>query len=317
MKSTTPTPANIDGVTLPQRAVLVVNARSRRGREWYDQAHANLKESGLDLEGSYACSRPAEVFERIRAAVKKQVPLIIVGGGDGTLSSAAKEIVGGKSTLGVLPMGTGNAFARDLGIDSDAAKACEVLLTGKVRSVDLGEVNGRYFVNVASVGLTTLIASGLTDDAKKRLGRMVYAFAIARAVLATKPFQAKLTTDEGTQEHTTLQFVVSSGRFHAGPFPVTPDAQITDRRLNGYLLATNRKSVLLKYALHLWGGRQVNLPEVHSFTTKEGRLETGRAMRVTIDGEISEKTPLSFRIMPGVLPVVVPQGFEDGLRNSV
>jgi len=298
-----------DAEPTPKRAVLIANRRSRRGAEWFDQADQCLREGDLDLIASHPCEKPEEVFRHIKQAVKDEVPLIIVGGGDGTLSSAASEIVGSKSVLGVLPLGTGNAFARDLEIPADPQRACEILRTGKVEAVDLGKTGDRFFVNVATVGLTTRIAEELTDDAKRRLGRMVYAFAIFRAVLKAQPFKAKLTTDEGVEEHTTLQFVVSSGRYHAGPFPVTPDAEITDRRLNGYLLNASRKSVLLKYALHLWGGRQVDLPEVHAFSTKKGRLEAEPAKRVTIDGEVTHKTPLDFAIQPAAIRVIVPQEF--------
>lgn len=298
-----------DSSELPTEAILVVNCGSRRGKEWYDRATDALAKSGLKLRGAHSCSKPGESIGLIKRAVKDGTPLIIVGGGDGTLSSAAEVLVNSESILGVLPMGTGNAFARDLGIPPDPERAIEILTTGKLARVDLGLANKKLFVNVATVGLTTRIAEGLTGESKRRLGRMVYAFAVARAVALMKPFKARLTTDEGTDEYTTMQFVVGSGRFHAGPFPVTPDAEITDRMLNGYVLATTRKGVLLKYALHLWGGHQVNLPEVHAFSTKEGRLETTPAKRITVDGEISDHTPLDFKVLPSALRVIVPQEF--------
>lgn len=249
------------------------------------------------------------MLAQIQASVSEKVPLIIIGGGDGSLSLASKALVGSESVLGVLPLGTGNAFARDLGIPAQVEEACKILVEGKVDAVDLGKIRDRYFVNVATAGLTTRIAEGLTYAAKRRLGRMVYAFALVRAVAITEPFLARLTTDDGVFEHKTLQFVVGSGRFHGGPFPVTPSAQITDRLLNGYLLASVSKGALLKFALHLWGGRQVNLPEVHAFTTKKGKLETSPSVRLTIDGEVGGRTPVEFAVAPGALNVVVPQSF--------
>ncbi len=292
--------------------MLIVNTKSRRGKEWASEAHDRLSDSELELVGSYKFSHAEQVLNQIKASVRERIPLIIVGGGDGSLSMASKEIVGSESVLGVLPLGTGNAFARDLGIPSQVEAACKILVEGKVDAVDLGKIRDRYFVNVATAGLTTRVAEELTDEAKRRLGRMVYAFALVRAVATAKPFLAKLTTDEGVFEHKTLQFVVGSGRFHGGPFPVTPTAQITDRLLNGYLLASGSKGALLKFALHLWGGRQVNLPEVHSFTTKKGKLETSPSVRLTIDGEVGGRTPFEFEIAPGALHVVVPQSFGLG-----
>lgn len=299
-----------DDASQPKRAVLIVNTKSRRGKEWFPQVDARLRESNVELLNSWPCKRPQDVFKHIKDAVKEEVPYILVGGGDGTLSSAMTDIVGSKSVLGVIPLGTGNAFARDLGIQASVDAASDVIANGKVCAIDLGMVHGRYFVNVATVGLTTRIAEQLTDEAKRRLGRFVYAFAIMRALSRVKPFRSVLTTDAGRQEFDALQFVVSSGRFHAGPFPVTPEAHITDCHLNGYILEGRTKGPLFRYALSLWGGRQVNLPEVYAFSTTKGRLETTPRKLVTVDGEISERTPLEFKVAPRAAKVLVPQTFE-------
>jgi diacylglycerol kinase (ATP) len=252
---------------------------------------------------------PARIPIEVRAAIKAQVPLVIVGGGDGTLSMVAKDMCGSSSILGVLPLGTGNAFARDLGIAADVREASEVLVRGKVAAVDLGRIDGNYFVNVATVGVTTRIAESLTDEMKKRFGRMVYAIAVFKAVSRVRPFVARITTPDEELTFETLQVVLSNGRHHAGPFPVTPDAHITDRRINGYALTTNKRSVLLKFALRLWGGRHVDLPEVTSFQTTRGRLETQPRKMMTVDGEISLHTPVDFEIAPKAIKVVVPQSF--------
>jgi diacylglycerol kinase (ATP) len=188
--------------------------------------------------------------------------------------------------------------------------ASDTLINGKIAQVDLGRAGDDYFVNVATVGLTTRIAEELSDEAKKRFGRMVYAFAVFRALSRIRPFKATLLTAEESLSFETLQVVIGNGRFHAGPFPVTPDAQITDRKLSGYALTTNKRSVLFRYALRLWGGRHVDMPEVTAFQTTQGRLETFPPKLVTVDGEISLRTPLEFSVAPKAVRVVVPQSFE-------
>lgn len=297
-----------------RQAVLICNAQSRRGREWYPAVQRKLLEGGFELLFSEDVRKPANIRPLVAKAVKDKVPLIIVGGGDGTMSACATELKGSESVLGVLPLGTGNAFARDLGIPADVDGACQVLADGTPRSVDLGITCDRHFVNVATVGLTTLIAEELNDDQKKRFGRFVYAIAVARAVSKIRPFHAKLTRDGKVEEFDTMQVVFGSGRFHAGPFPVTPDAEITDHFLHGYTLRTTTKGALLKYALSLWGGRHVMLPEVESFTLKKARLETSPKERVVIDGEIGQHTPIDVAIDPGALRVLVSRDFPGDQR---
>jgi YegS/Rv2252/BmrU family lipid kinase len=309
LKSTT-TPLDHAQTQLPRDAVLIVNARSRRGREWFPLVKDALEEEGIRLHRALDLRDPSRIGVEVQSAVEAKVPLVVVGGGDGTFSLVAKHMAGSSSILGVLPLGTGNAFARDLEIPVDPQGASEVLLRGKVADVDLGRAGNDFFVNVATVGLTTRIAEQLSDEAKRRFGRMVYAIAIMRAVTRVRPFKATLLTPEEAISFETLQVVISSGRHHAGPFPVTPEAHITDRHLSGYALTTNKRSVLLKYALSLWGGRHVDLPEVTAFRTTRGRLETLPPKLVTVDGEIKLRTPLDFAVAPKAIRVAVPLDFK-------
>ena len=295
---------------MSEKAVLIVNTKSRRGRECFALAQTELRAKGIDVTSALACRDPKQVPVAVRQAVERGASLVVVGGGDGTLSSIVGTFVGTKSVLGVLPLGTGNEFARDLTIPTDVAGACDVVASGQVTAVDLGIVNGHYFVNVATVGLTTLIALELTNEAKKRFGKFVYLFAVARALARVRPFQATISAEGETQTCKTLQVVIGNGRFHAGPFPLAPDASITDGKLVVYALAGTSRWDLLRYALNLPGGHHVELPNVPAMVTKGGRLETSPIERVTVDGEISQRTPLEFGVAPGALNVKTPIGFK-------
>ena len=292
-----------------RRAALICNAKSRRGAEWFPAVRAKLLEEGFELVVSEDLKDPSKIRPMVEKAAADKIPLIIVGGGDGTMSSTAEVLSKSSSVMGVLPMGTGNAFARDLGIPSDVEGACRVLVEGSACDVDLGIVGNKHFVNVVTVGLTTRIAESLDDQAKKKLGRFVYAFAIARAVAGLKPFRATLTKPDGVETFETMQIVFGSGRFHAGPFPVTPDAEITDNVLHGYALKGANKSSLLKYAFSLWGGRHVKLPEVEEFRIKKATLDTQPKQRVVIDGEVAQRTPIDLAVDPAALRVMVARDF--------
>lgn len=292
-------------------AYVLVNAHSRRGRAWYSPAVRALEQGPLNIAFAHAYKNADQLVGAAREAVAKGVPRVIVGGGDGTISSIVGAFVGQKSVLGILPLGTGNMFARDLGIPSDVQAACSIVAYGKPRPVDLGIVGDEYFINVATVGLTTKIAEALTGNQKRTLGRAAYLVALVRGVFRLRRFTARLEIDEGVREFSTIQVVVGNGRFHAGPFPLAPDASITDGKLNVYAVANASPMGLLRLALHLPSGRHVHLDEVPAFTTSRLRLTTEPSKRVTIDGEISARTPIEFGIAPAAIQVMTPAEFKQ------
>lgn len=291
--------------------MLFVNTKSRRGKDWFAKAKSCLQANGVCLEECVAVRNPAQITTVVQGAISRKIPLVIIGGGDGTLSAVARYFVGSDSVMGVLPLGTGNAFARDLGIETDVAKACDVMVHGKVAAVDLGIAGDDYFLNVATVGLSTLVARELTNDAKHSWGQLVYLIALWRALLKVKPFVANLITDQGEQTIETLQIVIGNGRFHAGPFPLDPNASITDGKLIVYAVVGTSRWELLRYATNLFTGRQVKLPDVPTYWTTQGELRTTPRQRVTVDGEIIFDTPLRFGISSGVLQVMVPTSFGE------
>lgn len=268
-----------------------------------------LQEEGLSLKEAHDFKDPQQIGPTVARNVKEKVPLIIVGGGDGTFSAVAKHFIGSESVLGVLPLGTGNSLARDLGIAADVDAACEVLVSGKVAKIDLGAINEEIFVNVATIGLTTGIAQALSDEAKKKLGRFVYAVAICKAFWGLKPFEITIETPERKETLRTLQVVIGSGKFHAGPFPLSPDASITDGKLRLYALDSCSRLSLLKYAVNLPGGQFTKLNEIESFAAKGGKISTRPVKRVTVDGEVKLSTPFTFGIKHEAIQVMVPAEF--------
>jgi diacylglycerol kinase (ATP) len=293
----------------PRRGVLIVNSRSRRGKLWFEASKTTLESMGIDLLSAATFRTMPELVAEVTRSIEAGVPLVVIGGGDGTFSAVARLFAHRKTVMGVLPLGTGNAFARDLGVPGDLSEACEVIASGKVSEVDLGTIGDRSFLNIATVGLSTMIAQELTQESKRRFGKAVYGVALLRALLRVRPFVARLESTEGVLEFETLQLVIGNGRFHAGPFPISPDASLLDGRLHIYALATRSRSAFFRLALHLRSGRQGDLPEVHALSTGSGRLDTSPPQQVTVDGEVCLRTPVSFRVSPGALHVITPQGF--------
>lgn len=292
-----------------KEAVLLVNSRALKGVEWLELAQKALVEKGFELKSAEGFSKAKDLFARAKEEAEND-RLVIVGGGDGTISAVAGILAHSKATLGVLPMGTGNAFARDLKVPTDIDEAVDILVNGMVTEVDLGVCDGQYFVNVVTAGLTGVIAQTLTVPLKRRFGRFTYAIALAKALKASKPFLAKIETENGVTEINAIQLVIGSGRYHGGPLPLSPLAAITDGALRLYAVQAEGSANLLKYALLLPTGFQGVLKTVHSENTTGGTLTTSPEMPVVVDGEINRKTPIKFSIDHLALKVMVPKSFK-------
>jgi diacylglycerol kinase (ATP) len=294
----------------PRTAALFVNAKSRRGEELFTLARQQLKDRGLHLVEASSFTHNGDLQEAVKRQIDAGTPLIITGGGDGTMSSVAHLFAHQKAVLGVLPLGTGNAFARDLGLNGELDHACEAIVNGKVASVDMGLIGDRQFLNVATVGLTTLIACGLNPHLKRAFGKAVYVVSILGALSRLQPFMVKLQLPDGLESFECLQLVIGNGRFHAGPFPISPDATITGGFLAVYALATKNRSSFVRFALHMVNGTHVGLSDVKYFRVQSGILDTAPSQEITVDGEICFRTPRSFSMAERALHVVVPQEFN-------
>jgi len=290
--------------------VLLVNVKSRNGADWFPQVQNRLLAGGLDLQDARRFRDTKDLGKAVDYYIEQGVPLVMVGGGDGTFSAVAHHFARRQTVLGVLPLGTGNSFARDLQISETLDGACDAILNGKVACVDMGLIGNREFVNLATIGLSTKIAMGLDDRAKKQLGKTVYLASLVKALATVEPFHVRLDLPGQVEEFESLQVVIGNGRFHAGPFQISPDASLTAGWLSIYALASPHKSAFFKLALHMVMGGKLNLTDVKVFRAQSGTVSTVGPKWVTVDGEVAMTTPVKFGIAAGALRVAVPKTFE-------
>ena len=159
-----------------RRAVLVVNTRSRHGARAYSEAKRRLAEAGMVLDAAYPVRHAERLPEIVREEIAKGRKFIIIGGGDGTISSVVDHYAYTNVVFGVLPLGTANSFARTLGIPLDLTGAIDVLVNGKVANIDLGKINDDYFANGSSIGMPAIVGRATPHSLKKWLGRGAYAW---------------------------------------------------------------------------------------------------------------------------------------------
>jgi diacylglycerol kinase (ATP) len=292
-------------------AALIVNARSRAGEKAFEQAAQLLESLGVEVGVSYALGDPTRLPETVQEAVGEGHNPIILGGGDGSVSSTVDFLAHHDITLGVLPLGTANDFARTLEIPSDLEAACETIAHGKVVDIDLGLAGDNFYVNVASVGLGVEATRSLSPRLKKSIGPLAYPVAAIRTFFKHEPFAARLFFPDEDHEPVDygrlLQVAVGNGRFYGGGMVIAPGAGIDDRSLDIYAIRLGRRRDLVGVARYLKSGDFVRNESVDHFRTRRVLLETEPELPVNVDGELVAQTPEEFSVASNALHVIVPK----------
>jgi diacylglycerol kinase (ATP) len=240
---------------------------------------------------------------------------VVLGGGDGTLNAAAPALKETGLPMGILPLGTANDLARSLGIPADATDAARIIAQGRLRRIDLGEVNGHLFFNVASIGFSAELAQELRAEAKRRWGKLGYAIAAFRLLRHARPFTAWITQDGEVRRVKTLQISVGNGRHYGGGMTVASSARPDDGKLDIYSLEVAHWWRLLALLPYLRLGTHGQWRDVRSFQALECRVVTRRPMPINTDGELSATTPAHFRLWPRCIRVFAPaQNSSDQLQ---
>jgi YegS/Rv2252/BmrU family lipid kinase len=234
------------------------------------------------------------------------VDLVVVGGGDGTVNAAAPGLLDTGLPLGILPLGTANDLARTLGLPLDLEAAVGVVAGGRTRRIDLGEVNGHPYFNVASIGFGVDLTHALTSDAKRRWGPLGYAVAGLRVLRRLRPFHADIEVGGERHRTRTVHLAVGNGPHYGGGMTVSRDASICDGRLDVYSLEVESVWKLLMLLPALRSGRTANWTEIRTIQGREIRVATRRERSVNADGEIVTHTPAVFRVRHGAVEVCVP-----------
>jgi len=290
---------------LPKQAILVVNTASRKGAEAFEPAREKLAAAGIDLIDARAVTNPAKLKDEVRQAVGK-APMVIVGGGDGTLSSTIDFFKDRDTVFAILPLGTANSFARALGIPLDLEGAVEVIARGRQRRIDLGCINGDYFGNSAAIGLSPMIAKTVPPKLKKYLGRLGYGLWAAKVGLGFRPFRLKIGYGKTQATLWATEVRVANGGYFGG-VELVEDAELDSGEMIVQVVTGKSSRNLMKN----WVSNMLRLRNRDEWQAeiraKRIRLETDPVMDVTIDGELATKTPITVTVAPKAVAIAAPK----------
>lgn len=234
----------------------------------------------------------AESFAR-RASADTGTRAVIVAGGDGTINEAINGLAGAPVALGLVPLGTANVLAHELGIGSSIRGAARALADGRERAIGLGTVNSRHFTMMAGAGFDAHVVDRVDPRWKRRLGKGAYVLAGWRAFLAYRPRRYRVTVDGAAFEAASV--VCCNGRFYGGRFVLAPDARLDDGRLHVVLFQRTGRLAVLRYAAAMALGM---IPRLDDVRIVPGRRVTiaaadGDAEPVQADGDIVAHLPVT------------------------
>ncbi len=282
--------------------LLIVNPYSRNGDADLDEVVAALSELGpvdvMKLGGE------EEVPERI-AKLGAGLERVVVAGGDGTLSSVLSDIVATGLPLGVLPLGTANDFAHSLGLSSDPVEAAKTICDNKTHGVDVGVVNGHYFLNAVGVGLGPELTKQLDRDTKKRLGVIAYLESLIQVFYKRRRYRATLRIDGREHRLPFVQITIGNSRHYGGGMTVCEDARIDDGVLHVLCVRPLTPLQLFLRGTRLKFGAVKDDEKLFYATGKRVELDVRRQCDVTADGELLSKTPIRCHTIKNAMQVYV------------
>lgn len=291
---------------LPKRAILIVNAMSRKGADTFEEVRDKLTAAGIDLIDAQAITEPEDMDRAVKAAIAK-APMVIIGGGDGSLSSNVDHFVGQDTVFGIVPLGTANSFAKTLGIGDNLDDAIAAIAAGKRRRIDLGRIDGDYFANAAALGLSPLIADTVPHNLKRYFGMVGYMLWAIRVAFRFRPFRLRVTLDDGEVVTAwATEARIANGTHHGGVELV--ESQEVDSGDIVIQAVTGKSLWGLAWS---WFATLFKLRN-RDLTTTEWRgkklhLDARPRQKISIDGEIAAKTPVSIEVAGACIEVAAPR----------
>lgn len=238
---------------------------------------------------------------------------VAVAGGDGTINEAINGMMGGGPPplpFAVVPLGTANVLAHELGLPFDAAGVADTLALGRVQPVHLGIANGRCFAMMAGVGLDAHVVEGVDPDLKRRIGKGAYVLETLRRLACPRGGRYRITV--GNTAHTVAAAIAANGHFYGGTFVCAPDARLTDPTLHLCRFERSGRWNALRYVVGVTTGLVPRFPDVPVEPVTTLRIDGPEGEPVQGDGDIIARLPVTIGVHPRTLPILVP-GLVPGL----
>jgi diacylglycerol kinase (ATP) len=298
------------------RATLIINPTAGRGRcaRALPRIRRVLSNKGVDATYLFTGAR-GDAERLANESLASGASLVVAVGGDGTLHEVANALlkaVQSKATLGLIPFGTGNDFARAVGLFGSVETACIALVNGKRTPIDVGTIEGRgienpyYFLVAAGVGFVAETAKTVNEGIRWLHGAPAYIYGALQTLRRFDPISLTITIDDKEPEALDAMLIsVSNVATTGGGMRIAPDARPDDGLLDICLVEKIGKMALVGQLPGVFAGKHVRHPAVRMMTARTVRIETESPKILWIDGEVIGTTPATFKILAGALPIML------------
>jgi YegS/Rv2252/BmrU family lipid kinase len=291
-------------VSEPQLLLVNPSAGGTRTPALLPRVQAAMRARGIDYRIVFTESLEHGCREARAAADAGEVTVVMSG--DGLIGQVGGALAGTGAVMGVIPGGRGNDLARVLGIPTEVEGAVEVLAGGRTREIDVGEINGKRFLGVASCGFDS-DANRIANEARWIRGHLVYAYAALRALAGWRQAAFTVTLDGERREFRGYGVAAANNRAYGGGMFVAPDAELDDGLLDVVTLReVGKLRFLTGILLKVFDGSHVEQPEIGVARAAEVRLEADRPFAVYADGDPIADLPATVRLLPRALRMIVP-----------
>lgn len=286
------------------RLKLIYNPAAGRGRarSHVGAAAEYLRGRGAAVELAESAS-PADLTRIAAESSRDSFDRVVLCGGDGTLNLGVRHFDLHRGTLALLPLGSGDDFARVSAIPRDVRKACDVVLDGTVREIDVATANGLRYLGVAGLGFDSEVARYANEEVRYLRGSLVYLYAILRVLPRFTPHRVRING----REEEVMFAVFGNTPQYGGGIRIAPAAQVNDGLLEVCIVHKTSRFQLLKTLPLAYSGRHVNSPFVELRHGAQFNVESERPMDVYADGERLTTTPVQFGFMGHKLRMVLPR----------
>ena len=292
-----------------QSACIVLNPVAGRGSgaKHRDQLLKLMdSKAGHSIEWKMVESTSGSDTESLaREAAGRGTDLVVAAGGDGTINQVVNGIAGSKSMLGIIPLGTGNDFARMIEVNSFDL-AVHTLLHGKKKIIDLGRLGERLFINIAGCGFDAVVGEAANLRFRKLHGTFAYIAAAIYSLITFRAASFRITLDGELLETKAMLCSIANARSYGGGMLIAPDAVLDDGLLDVCILGEVSKFEFLRAFPRVYKGTHVSHPAMRIVRAKKVEITSDPIMPMFIDGELVGKTPGDFMVIPGALEVMVP-----------
>ncbi|MEO5721668.1 MAG: diacylglycerol kinase family protein [Chthoniobacterales bacterium] len=295
-----------------KRIAVILNpaARGQRAHRLRERVETIARDATLVFTG-----RAGDAEALARTAVAEGFTGVVAAGGDGTVNEVVNGIAGSDATLGLLPLGTMNVYAAELGLPGHDLEACwQIIAEDQTRHVDLPSANEKHFVQLAGVGFDAQAIKETSRALKRSFGPLSYIVSAAQ-IAARQPPRLRIESEHAVTEEGSF-VLVGNGRLYGGPFPFFKQAVIDDGLFDVLIFKRLNYLEIIRYMQDVLFSSQITSPEVEYFQTTSLRVTSEGDVPVEIDGELVGTCPVQFNIRPSGLRVFAPPRPEKNEREQ-